>query len=272
MGDMADWTLEQIEDDDYFSNIMYIEESDSYCGPFVGHKTFPTCRYCKQPNLRWGKVNERWFLYETPGKLHDCPNRPLSVEDLKEIAKFKTKKDMMPNIKFPFDKYIPPSWDELFFRHVYLIASKSKDYYTKIGGILVKNNRIISEGYNGICSNINDSIIERNERPEKYFWYEHAERNCIFSAARLGCSTENSILYTNSIPCADCTRAIIQSGIIEIIVHKQWMDHEYTFKRNKWDESTTRSKIMISESNLKFRIFNKILNINAFLDGVLICI
>ena len=44
------------------------------------------------------------------------------------------------------DKIIIPSWDELFMKHVYLIASKSKDTKTKIGAVLVRDNAIISEG------------------------------------------------------------------------------------------------------------------------------
>jgi len=43
------------------------------------------------------------------------------------------------------------NWNEYFFRHVYLAASKSKDSRTKIGAALVKSNIIISEGFNGIC-------------------------------------------------------------------------------------------------------------------------
>jgi dCMP deaminase len=166
-----------------------------------------------------------------------------------------------------FNNYRPPSWDELFMGNVYLIASKSKDKFTKIGSVLVRTNRIISEGYNGICMNVNDDVPMRHERPEKYFWYEHSERNCIFSAARFGISTLDSILYTNSIPCSDCTRAIIQSGIKEIVIHKQWMEYEEKFNRSKWNESCNRSEIMLKESNIPIRVFDKFLNVSAFLDG-----
>lgn len=178
--------------------------------------------------------------------------------------------NIQPFVLGEFTDYVPPSWDELFMRHVYLIASKSKDKFTKIGSILIKNNRIISEGYNGICSMVNDNVVERNERPEKYFWYEHSERNCIYSAARFGISTLDSVLYTNSTPCADCSRAIIQSGITEIVIHKQWKDSELQLNRDKWSESANRSVVMLQEAKVKLRIFDKFLNILVFLDGKVI--
>ena len=76
------------------------------------------------------------------------------------------------------------NWDELFLRHVYLIGSKSKDKSTQIGAVLVSDGGIISEGYNGICRRVNDTLPARNIRPDKYNWYEHGERNSIYNAAR----------------------------------------------------------------------------------------
>ena len=59
------------------------------------------------------------------------------------------------------------NWDELFLRHVYLIGSKSKDKSTQIGAVLVSDGGIISEGYNGICRRVNDTLPARNIRPDK---------------------------------------------------------------------------------------------------------
>ncbi len=163
--------------------------------------------------------------------------------------------------------YIPPSWDELFMRHVYLIASKSKDKHTKIGAVLIKNNRVISEGYNGICSGVDDNIPERHERPEKYIWYEHAERNCIYSAAKFGISTEGCSIYINALPCPDCCRGIIQCGIKNITVHKQWMDYEKSMNRPQWNKTAIEVRTMLAESNIKIDVFDFKLGIIAYLDG-----
>lgn len=161
-----------------------------------------------------------------------------------------------------------PSWDELFMRHAYLIASKSKDPKTKIGAVIVRDNSIISEGYNGICRGISDDIVERLERPEKYFWFEHAERNSIYHCARNGISTEGTTLYTQGLPCSDCTRAIIQSGIKEIVLHESW-EHDIGLNivREKWSVSGQRSDIMIYESGIKIRIFSGTLGVKTMLDG-----
>jgi dCMP deaminase len=74
---------------------------------------------------------------------------------------------------------------------------------------------------NGVCRISTDTIDpERwHKRPEKYQWVEHAERNAVFNAARKGVRLEGGIAYLNwePIPCSDCTRALIQAGIVEIV-------------------------------------------------------
>src|SRR5438045_6573381 len=105
-----------------------------------------------------------------------------------------------------------PSWDEYFMRHVYLVASKSKDTRTKIGAVIVRDKRIISEGYNGICQGVYDHIESRYVKPKKYFFFEHGERNAVYGCARHGIATLGAKIYTQGIPCADCARAVIQAG------------------------------------------------------------
>ena len=163
-----------------------------------------------------------------------------------------------------------PSWDEYFMRHVYLVATKSKDFRTKIGAVLVLDKRIISEGYNGICRCVLDDIShvsERYERPEKYFWQEHAERNSFYNCSYNGITTNGSILYTNGIPCSECARAVIQCGVKEVIVHKQWQEFEQKFYWEKFIESAKRSKIMFDEADIKIRVFNMFLGVSGMLDG-----
>jgi hypothetical protein len=89
MGDIADWTLEQIEDDLYFSNVMYLEEHDSYVGP--GRKRELQCKFCGKKNLHWRNIGGRWIMYENAtsskkrGEIHDCPENPLTLQTLKHI-------------------------------------------------------------------------------------------------------------------------------------------------------------------------------------------
>ena len=74
-------------------------------------------------------------------------------------------------------------WVEYFYNIANEVKNKSKDERTQIGAVIVgKNKEIVSTGYNSFPRGINDNLKERQERPEKYFWFEHAERNAIYNA------------------------------------------------------------------------------------------
>jgi dCMP deaminase len=97
-----------------------------------------------------------------------------------------------------------PTWDTTFIELCYTIAERSKDRSTKIGCVIIgPNKELRSMGYNGMRRGCNDM--------------EHGERNAIYNAARMGAKLEGCSLYVLGPPCADCARAIIQSGIIEVI-------------------------------------------------------
>ena len=110
------------------------------------------------------------------------------------------------------------NWDEYFIGMADYVSTKSKDRSTKIGCVIVgPNHEIRTTGYNGFCRGIDDEVNERHDRPTKYLWTEHAERNAIYNAARNGIRLEDCIAYVNGIPCADCTRGLIQSGVKKIV-------------------------------------------------------
>jgi dCMP deaminase len=167
-----------------------------------------------------------------------------------------------------FNNYLPPTWDELFMGKVYEIASKSKDPRTKIGAVLVKNGYAPLEGFNGICRGVND-IPERMVRPEKYHWMEHAERNVINMAAKFGISTENGILYTQGMLCVDCARGVVNCGIVEIVLHKQWEDisTQISTVGRPWAEHYFRSKTMFDEAGITVRYLDCKLGKTGYLDG-----
>ena len=112
------------------------------------------------------------------------------------------------------------NWDEYFINIAEQVKLKSKDRNTQIGVVIVgRDNEIVSTGYNSFPRGIDDNVDERQEKPEKYFWFEHAERNAIYNAARIGVSTLGTTMYmTCGISCADCARAIINSGISKIVL------------------------------------------------------
>jgi len=109
-------------------------------------------------------------------------------------------------------------WADYFLGMLPQIRSKSKDKHTKVGCVVVgPDHEIRTTGYNSFPRGLNDDVPERYERPEKYDWIEHSERNAIYNAARIGVSLKGCTIYMGGIPCIDCARAIIQSGITRII-------------------------------------------------------
>ena len=110
------------------------------------------------------------------------------------------------------------NWNDYFFNMIEAVKLKSKDPNSQFGCIIIgPDNEIRSTGYNSFPRGINDNIPKRKKRPEKYLWMEHAERNAIYNAARVGTPTKGCTIYIQSMPCMECARAIIQSGIIKII-------------------------------------------------------
>jgi dCMP deaminase len=158
-----------------------------------------------------------------------------------------------------------PSWDELFMRHVYLIATKSKDPRTRIGAILVKDGVIISEGYNGIARGVKDLPERYNNKEIKYAFVVHGEANSVLNAIRHGTNTTGSICYTQGIPCNECAKVLIQAGIKEVVVHKQW-----PAMNQKWLNSIKITKTMFRESGVKIRIFSQALNMVGMNDGLIV--
>jgi dCMP deaminase len=165
-----------------------------------------------------------------------------------------------------FQNYIPPSFDEWFMREVYHVSTKSKDPSTKVGAVLIRDNHTISSGYNGFPIGVDDNENRYSNRSIKYFFAVHAEDNCFLTAARFGISTINTILYTTGIPCNECAKSIIQGGVKEVVIHKQWPEMTHS----KWIESTDFTKVMFRESGISIRVFDKVLGITSILDGKII--
>lgn len=140
-----------------------------------------------------------------------------------------------------------PSWDEYFMNMVSLVATRSKDPNTQIGAVIVGlNHEIRATGYNSFPRGIRDDVPERLVRPEKYTWIEHAERNAIYNAARVGTPLEGCTIFQQVLPCMDCARAIIQAGIKEVvIVGAKQAEYE---NNPKWAEDFKKVRIMFDET------------------------
>ena len=109
-------------------------------------------------------------------------------------------------------------WDKRWLDLADNIGAWSKDRSTKVGCIVVgEANQVLSIGYNGFPRGVNDTPPERHQRPAKYKWTEHAERNAIYNAARTGTNLTGAVLYVPWFPCIDCGRGIVQSGIAAVV-------------------------------------------------------
>ena len=110
------------------------------------------------------------------------------------------------------------SWDEYFMGIALLAARRSKDPNTQVGACIVsEENIIISTGYNGMPKGCSDDEFpwEREGEETKYPYVVHAELNAILNAS--GRDLRGSRLYVALFPCNECAKAIIQSGVKEVI-------------------------------------------------------
>ncbi len=143
------------------------------------------------------------------------------------------------------------SWDEYFMGISILSAKRSKDPSTQVGACIVNGDkRILSMGYNGMprCCSDDEFPWDKNNNPldSKYLYVCHAELNAI-----LNCHSGNvcgCTCYTTLFPCNECAKAIIQSGISEVV----YMEDKYSDS-----DSVIASKKMFDTAGVKYRLYKK---------------
>ena len=139
------------------------------------------------------------------------------------------------------------SWDEYFMGIAMLAAKRSKDPNTQVGACIVsQDNIIISTGYNGMpkgCSD-NEYPWERDGDQTKYPYVVHAELNAVLNAN--GRDLRGSKLYVALFPCNECAKAIIQSGIKELI---------YLSDKYHDTHASIASRRMFNMTGVKYRAY-----------------
>ena len=128
---------------------------------------------------------------------------------------------------------IRPTWYEYFLSMAKLAQTRSTCLRRQVGAVIIKDNRVISTGYNGAakglphCDTIGCLRVELNipsgERAE-LCRAVHAEQNAIVQAAFFGLSTEGSTIYVTHQPCIICAKLIIQAGIKRVIYIEGYND------------------------------------------------
>ena len=136
------------------------------------------------------------------------------------------------------------SWDEYFMGVAMLAAGRSKDPNTQVGACIVSpENIIISTGYNGMPKGCSDDEFpwERTGAQTKYPYVVHAELNAILNAN--GRDLRGSRLYVALFPCNECAKAIIQSGVKEVI---------YLSDKYARTDTTLASKRMMDAAGVRY--------------------
>ena len=105
------------------------------------------------------------------------------------------------------------TWDEYFINVADLASVRSPCERLKVGCVLVKNNRLISMGYNGFLGGCEHNSIVRDGHEQATI---HAEINAITDAAKRGASIDDCVAYVTHYPCLNCYKALASSGIKKV--------------------------------------------------------
>ncbi|MCC9622524.1 dCMP deaminase family protein [Thalassospira sp. MA62] len=143
-------------------------------------------------------------------------------------------------------------WHHRFLELAAHISGWSKDRSTQVGAVVIgPKKEIRAVGYNGFPRGVEDNIEKRHQRPEKYAYTEHAERNAIYNASYTGTSLDGCALYVTHFPCCDCARAIIQAGISEVYVDQEKLTPDFL---ERWEQDMTISTEMFAEAGVSVRV------------------
>lgn len=139
------------------------------------------------------------------------------------------------------------SWDEYFMGVALLSAKRSKDPSTQVGACIVnQKNKIVGAGYNGLPAGCDDDSFPWEKQGEflqtKYPYVCHAELNAILN--NIGMDLHGCRIYTALFPCNECAKAIIQSGIAEVI---------YLSDKYNGSDASLASKKMLDTAGVSYR-------------------
>lgn len=144
-----------------------------------------------------------------------------------------------------------PGWDAYFMKLANEVATRTTCLRRAVGAVVVKDNRILATGYNGVPSGLahcaevgclrQELGIPSGQRNEICRGL-HAEQNAIIQAAKYGPVIEGAMIYVNTQPCVVCAKMIINAGIEEIVYQNPYPDE--------------LAMEMLEESGIKVRVFS----------------
>lgn len=138
-------------------------------------------------------------------------------------------------------------WDRRYLELAKLVSTWSKDPSTKVGAVLVRDNKVVGTGYNGFPRHVNDYQERYDDRDTKYKFVVHAELNAILQA---GDKADGATLYVYPgfdppYVCSGCAKAVIQSGVSTIVSYRSTIDED---RRIRWKDELYAANQMIQEA------------------------
>ena len=140
-------------------------------------------------------------------------------------------------------------WNDRFLKLAEHVSLWSKDPSTKVGSVITDQNKIVSLGFNGFPSGVDDAQNLYNSREEKYPRIIHAEMNAILMASR---PIEGCVLYCTHVPCSQCAGAIIQKKISQVIIPPQ--DKEFL---RRWSDPIAVTCKMLQEAGVEIFVLSE---------------
>ena len=122
-------------------------------------------------------------------------------------------------------------WNKRFLDLCEHVATWSKDPSTKLGSVIVDSKkRVVSVGYNGFPRGVFDYEDRYNDRPTKYLFVAHAERNALDNAPMM---VDNCTMYVTLEPCVECAKSIIQKGISRVVTYRPTREDTFNWETSR---------------------------------------
>jgi dCMP deaminase len=139
-------------------------------------------------------------------------------------------------------------WDLRHYLLAMHVASWSKDPTTQVGAVVVgADRRHMALGYNGFPRGVRDDVLRYKDRPTKYLFTQHAERNALDNA-QFSCT--GGTLATTMFPCIECTKSIISKGIVRLITPPM----PEPIAEPSWRDNCPIARNMLAEASVQITV------------------
>jgi len=146
------------------------------------------------------------------------------------------------------------SWDKFYLELAFFWGKRSCETSSKNACVVTTpDNVVLTQGYVGMPRGVEPNDRRLNERPYKYFWHEHGERNAINNAARNGVALNGCTFYITGAPCASCARGIVSVGCKRVVLpeHGYFTDRTNDASEADWIPSLEAAHEMLIDAGVQ---------------------